>query len=444
MEVTRNIAYRSKGHDRLPSGSHCLDIVRPEGVCDGEMVVFIHGGGWLTGDKGDIFTNPTVPEFFARNGKIFVSVNFRLAQMSSSHVLYQEQADDIASALAWLCENAARFGADGRKITLFGFSSGAHLASLIALDERYLGRHRLDTGIIKSVVAADVHAYDIPAVIRLMRDSSFSERIQLLTRLFGKARRDQLDASPINYVTNPVKKRFLLISVGMKERRNQPFTKEISRSFKSRLETCRHQAAHYHLENRSHESLLRQFGAPGDRFQSILLRFLEAQDNVTDSTTEETTEETAASPASPTKPEPLIHAMARGRAGRRRSGKQEEYKRKAVERAVAPGGSASQVATLLGVSVTRIYEWISELQPETPPEPEREPQPDVTGQPGPTQASPTSRRPPVRVDSGRRISRKVVDQAVSDVRSGTRKPAEIARELGVGVNAVYKWVEQFG
>jgi len=289
MEVTRNIAYRSKGHDRLPSGSHCLDIVRPEGVCDGEMVVFIHGGGWLTGDKGDIFTNPTVPEFFARNGKIFVSVNFRLAQMSSSHVLYQEQADDIASALAWLCENAARFGADGRKITLFGFSSGAHLASLIALDERYLGRHRLDTGIIKSVVAADVHAYDIPAVIRLMRDSSFSERIQLLTRLFGKARRDQLDASPINYVTNPVKKRFLLISVGMKERRNQPFTKEISRSFKSRLETCRHQAAHYHLENRSHESLLRQFGAPGDRFQSILLRFLEAQDNVTDSTTEETT-----------------------------------------------------------------------------------------------------------------------------------------------------------
>ena len=59
--------------------------------------------------------------------------------------------------------NVHRYGGDPAAFVLAGYSSGAHLASLVATDERYLEQQGLDTKIIRAVSAWDVPAYDVPA-----------------------------------------------------------------------------------------------------------------------------------------------------------------------------------------------------------------------------------------------------------------------------------------
>ena len=64
----------------------------------------------------------------------------------------RKPAEDVAAALRFLVEAAARYGYDPKRIFLAGHSSGAHLAALLALDPRYLEAVGLARSIIVGVV----------------------------------------------------------------------------------------------------------------------------------------------------------------------------------------------------------------------------------------------------------------------------------------------------
>jgi len=52
---------------------------------------------------------------------------------------------DAALAVAWVHQNIKHHGADPQRLFLMGHSAGAHIASLLALDARYLHAHELTT-----------------------------------------------------------------------------------------------------------------------------------------------------------------------------------------------------------------------------------------------------------------------------------------------------------
>jgi acetyl esterase/lipase len=113
-----------------------LDIFAPAATESERLpvVLFVHGGTWIAGDKNHFGLNRGVGRFLARHGIVAVLINYRL----SPHVKHPEHARDVARAFAWTCRNIARYGGDPARIILAGHSAGAHLACLVATDKTYL------------------------------------------------------------------------------------------------------------------------------------------------------------------------------------------------------------------------------------------------------------------------------------------------------------------
>lgn len=137
MESHRNIAY----HDGPDADAvrHRLDIHVPKGQKNFPVLFFIHGGGWVQGNKDQFGMYSLLARTFARHGIATVCPNYRL----SPDVLFPEHPKDVARAFAWTHKNIANYGGRADEIFLSGHSAGGHLAALLATDESYLKQHGL-------------------------------------------------------------------------------------------------------------------------------------------------------------------------------------------------------------------------------------------------------------------------------------------------------------
>ena len=83
---------------------------------------------------------------FTGAGYVFASVNYRLSRSGAAHrsrstpaaSRFPDHPHDVGEAIGWLHRNVARYGGDPTRIVLIGHSSGAHLASLVGVDPRYV------------------------------------------------------------------------------------------------------------------------------------------------------------------------------------------------------------------------------------------------------------------------------------------------------------------
>src|SRR5262249_4735310 len=76
------------------------------------VVLFVHGGTWMYGDKNFFGQYRNVGRFLARNGIVAVLINYRL----SPKVKHPEHVKDVARAFAWTVRNVEKYGGDPRNI----------------------------------------------------------------------------------------------------------------------------------------------------------------------------------------------------------------------------------------------------------------------------------------------------------------------------------------
>jgi acetyl esterase/lipase len=97
-------------------------------------VVYIHGGGWVGGDKLSAANSPEVTELVKR-GFLVASINYGLAPQYS----ILEQIENAKCAIRFLRANVSRFGIDPDRIGVMGESAGAHLAAVIGTSDKSAG-----------------------------------------------------------------------------------------------------------------------------------------------------------------------------------------------------------------------------------------------------------------------------------------------------------------
>lgn len=135
-----------------------LDIYAAKGVSGpAPLVVFVHGGSWSKGDKGNATGAAKIAHFTAR-GFAVASVNYRLVPDARA----EDQAQDVADALGYLVKHAGALRVDASRIALMGHSAGAQIAALVGTDPQYLKRAGLGLDRIDGVILLDGAAYDIP------------------------------------------------------------------------------------------------------------------------------------------------------------------------------------------------------------------------------------------------------------------------------------------
>ena len=190
IEQRRNLQYADRGESSPPRRTS-LDLYIPASDRDDALkpiVVFIHGGGWVIGDKARVHRKPAL---ITGEGWIFASVNYRL----SPAVVYPAHGEDVAEAIAWIRQNARDFGGDPDRIAIIGHSAGAHLAAVLATDPDLLAVHGSKPSDLAGVVLLDGAGYDI---LGHMTNPQIPEgRKRMYRAAFGSNRDVWEKASPI-------------------------------------------------------------------------------------------------------------------------------------------------------------------------------------------------------------------------------------------------------
>jgi acetyl esterase/lipase len=113
----RDLAYVTGGHSRQK-----LDLYLPREGENLPLIICVHGGAFMTGDKADM-----VPVEFLARGYAVASVNYRL----SGDALFPAQIEDCRAAVRWLRAHASQYGLDPRRFAAWGASAGGHLAAML-------------------------------------------------------------------------------------------------------------------------------------------------------------------------------------------------------------------------------------------------------------------------------------------------------------------------
>jgi len=104
-----------------------LDLVLPKASGDQlrPLIVFIHGGGWRSGDKAGGVAR--VVPFVATGNYVGASIGYRL----SGEAIWPAQIHDCKAAIRWLRANAAKYRIDPERIGVWGSSAGGHLVNML-------------------------------------------------------------------------------------------------------------------------------------------------------------------------------------------------------------------------------------------------------------------------------------------------------------------------
>jgi acetyl esterase/lipase len=129
--VERNVIYSEAGGVKL-----AMDIYLPRDTNSAvqPVMMYVHGGGWRTGDK-DMLAMMAGPMELLRRGYVVVSINYRLAP----EFKFPAMLEDGKCAVRFLRAHAKDYGLDAGHIGVMGDSAGGHLAALLGLTDATAG-----------------------------------------------------------------------------------------------------------------------------------------------------------------------------------------------------------------------------------------------------------------------------------------------------------------
>ena len=273
---TTTVAYAS------PAGEmdiHRIDVHRRDDGKPKRWAVLIHGGSWASGDKANFDAKAgTLIDWWLDRGFAVAAVNFRLATRPgvSPKVRPVDQAADVAHALAHLQTQSETYGVAPTQMVAFGFSSGAHLVALVGADADLQRQAGLAPDTLAATISFDVHAYDVPLALKLMEGSVVSRNIPMIRHLFGPTEAEQRTGSPSALATKNTPPALLVSAQPSPEEPGSHgyVASKASEAYAARLTELGVRAQATHFDDETHNSLVMDFGTPGDAPTEAVRAFL--------------------------------------------------------------------------------------------------------------------------------------------------------------------------
>jgi acetyl esterase/lipase len=159
-------------------------------------VVYIHGGGWVSGDRNGSPWFTELRDSLLDRGLLVVSADYRLAPGAR----WPAQIQDLKCAIRSLRARAARYGLDPDRIGAFGESVGGHLAALLDVTDPSAGFDGSSFGGFSSQVLA---AAGLAGVYDLTRpgELNFNGPAQTFSQWPDSTSSQLIDASPIHWAS---------------------------------------------------------------------------------------------------------------------------------------------------------------------------------------------------------------------------------------------------
>ena len=130
VQVARDLAYGDEAAQRLD-----LFVDEAASTSPRPVLVFVHGGGFQSGDKhraGTPFYD-NVMLWAAREGFVGVNLNYRTGVQNP----WPASSEDLGLAIRWIQQQIAGHGGDPKRIYLVGHSAGAALTASYVVHPRF-------------------------------------------------------------------------------------------------------------------------------------------------------------------------------------------------------------------------------------------------------------------------------------------------------------------
>ncbi len=185
-----------------------LDIARPDGTGPFPAIVFIHGGGWYLGDRGNY---RGLIEEAAERGYVGATISYRLMKFDAEQKdtttaapRFPAQVHDVKAAVRWLRANAKKYHLDPNRIGATGRSAGGHLSLMLGLtDDRAKLEGESGNPGYSSRVQAVVNVFGPTEMISAQRESTLAWLFRLfLGGIPEEAAETYSAASPVTYATS--------------------------------------------------------------------------------------------------------------------------------------------------------------------------------------------------------------------------------------------------
>jgi len=189
-EFAGEVAYVAGGHERQK-----LDIAFSRKGDPRPLLVWIHGGAYMGGDKAE---NHAIWGELMKRGYAVATINYRL----SGDAKWPAQITDGKAAIRFLRAHAKEYNLAPDRIAVWGSSAGGHLAALVGASG---GAKQFDVGGHLDQSSAVSCAVDLFGPVDFEKMPKFSSPDSPEARLWGKATADAIDlareASPLTYLS---------------------------------------------------------------------------------------------------------------------------------------------------------------------------------------------------------------------------------------------------
>ena len=143
------------------------DLYLPDSPDPAPAVLLVHGGGWERRSRKDM---TWIAEHLAGRGFAVMNIDYRFAPEHT----FPAQLYDLQVAMNWLHAMAEVYNLNRTAVSAFGFSSGAHLVSLMAviaesqhpLNQPYGGTDARPEAVVAGGLPADLRTFGSGKLIR--------------------------------------------------------------------------------------------------------------------------------------------------------------------------------------------------------------------------------------------------------------------------------------
>jgi len=258
----------------------CLNLVLPRAVENPPLFLWVGGGAWARVDR---HMEMDFARKMANEGMAVASVGHRLSpaiwvdSTLTEGIQHPKHAEDVAAAFQWLYQHAEEYGYDRDRIYVGGFSSGAHLAAMLAMDERLLDAVGHTPSQIAGVIPVG-GAYDISHYHKVFLNSETQQHLaeQHVEAVFGSTEAHFKEASPTEYIAG-LKAPMFLISENQSYKYAVLFEEALKEAQVPNLEVL-HIEDYGHGDLWKHLSLDRESGYR-DQIRDFILAPVEHEEN---------------------------------------------------------------------------------------------------------------------------------------------------------------------
>ena len=202
-EIIKDLRYYTGEEEN--EEKHRLDLYLPKEGKNSPLIVWIHGGAWAAGDRK---YEEKICRSLSAHGVAVAAISYRMSPGLWMHpsldkgIQHPEHVRDACRSIAYLKEEANKYGYDPDKIIIAGYSAGAVMSAQIALDPSYLKEVSLSINDLYAAIPV-AGGYDLVDYYHSIVEEMGEEKAdQHVRAALGDTFEDLRKASPLSYLDN--------------------------------------------------------------------------------------------------------------------------------------------------------------------------------------------------------------------------------------------------